>query len=432
MNIEIVKTYILILLVVISLVLTLALSNNQPKQETIHNATSEYVNEVDLGGQEETKHRMIEPRSIIFHNNERYYGFSEQSEEKKLYHDMQEWALDDVKTSVADGPPTDDIKVEVAFPTAMPVEVIKSAFNLNTDASLPDWSFQRMFITFNQSESILNVHFISTDDRKEVTAIVRNTKLYNTLRTYMTDDVKLSEFMTLNTGHLPIYFPVEGPEMKARSFAFNHIDTDLLVNALFNNPSSVNLNAGEAYYTDGQRGMEILNDGESMEFVNPIHSNKEHKDAMELLEQSLSNINGHKGWTDKYFLEEIDTNADLIRYQMKYDDYPVFNSSGLTVIEQQWFNQELHSYKRPLFSLNNLLTSDVVSLPSGKEVSYYLETNDYYIVSDIQDVRIGYKLTYSEQASYSVILEPSWYVKYNDEWQEIKVEDLNSYKKGGS
>src|SRR5690625_1150653 len=257
MNIEIVKTYILILLVVISLVLTLALSNNQPKQETIHNATSEYVNEVDLGGQEETKHRMIEPRSIIFHNNERYYGFSEQSEEKKLYHDMQEWALDDVKTSVADGPPTDDIKVEVAFPTAMPVEVIKSAFNLNTDASLPDWSFQRMFITFNQSESILNVHFISTDDRKEVTAIARNTKLYNTLRTYMTDDVKLSEFMTLNTGHLPFYIPFEVSMIHERSFVFNHYDNVILFITLFYIPSSVNLNAGEAYYTDGQRGMEI-------------------------------------------------------------------------------------------------------------------------------------------------------------------------------
>src|SRR5690625_6048600 len=125
--------------------------------------------------------------------------------------------------------------------------------------------------------------------------------------------------MVLNNGHFPIYLPVEEPEMKARSFAVDHSDTDLLINALFSNPASVNLNDGEAYHTDGQRGMEILNDGGSMEFVNPIHSNKEHKDAMELLDQSLGNINGHKGWTDKYFLEEIDANADLIRYQMKYD-----------------------------------------------------------------------------------------------------------------
>lgn len=432
MNIEIVKTYILAFLVVISLVLSLALSNYQPQQDSVYNATSEYVNEVDLGGQEETKHRMIEPKSIIFHNNDRYYGFAEQSGEKDLYHDIQEWALDDVKTGVADGPPLDDIKVEITFPTAMPVEVIKSVFKLNTDDSLPDWSFQRMFITFNQAKSILNVHFLSTDDRKEVTASVGDSELYNTFREYMTEDMGLNEFIILDNGHSPIYFPIEGPEMKARSFAVNNTDTDLLVNALFNNPSSVNLNAGEAYYTDGQRGMEILNDGGSMEFVNPMHSNKEHKDAMELLEQSLVNINGHKGWTDKYFLEEINANADLVRYQMKYDDYPVYNSSGLTVIEQQWFDQELHSYKRPLFSLNNLLTSDVVSLPSGKEIRYYLENNDHYKVSNIKDVRIGYKLTYSEQASYSVTLEPSWYMNYSGEWYEIKVEDLSSYKKGGS
>src|SRR5690625_7672169 len=115
MNIETVKTYILIFLVVISLVLTLALSNNQPKQDTIHKATSDYVNEVDLGGQEETKHRMIEPTSLIFHNHDRYYGFSKQSADKVLYHEMQEWALDDDKTNESEGTPMDDIIVAVIF-----------------------------------------------------------------------------------------------------------------------------------------------------------------------------------------------------------------------------------------------------------------------------------------------------------------------------
>src|SRR5690625_7533828 len=98
---------------------------------------------------------------------------------------MQEWAIDDVKTNVADGPPMDDIKVEVIFPTAMPVEVIKSSFKIDAEATLPDWSFQRMFITLNQSESVLNVHFILIDDLKEINFVVFVLKLYNILWVYL-------------------------------------------------------------------------------------------------------------------------------------------------------------------------------------------------------------------------------------------------------
>src|SRR5690625_8012616 len=116
---------------------------------------------------------MIEPKSIIFHNHDRYYGFSEQSADKELYHEMQEWALDDVITNVADGPPMDDIKVEFIFPTAMPVELIKSSFKIDAEATLLAWSFQRIFMTFIHSESVLYVHFISNDDRIQITFAVR-------------------------------------------------------------------------------------------------------------------------------------------------------------------------------------------------------------------------------------------------------------------
>src|SRR5699024_8084635 len=51
-------------------------------------------------------------------------------------------------------------------------------------------------------------------------------------------------------------------------------------------------------------------------------------------------------------INEID---DSIKYRMHYNDFPVFSSQDLSVIEQSWRDQDLHLYRRPLFSLDNCL-----------------------------------------------------------------------------
>src|SRR5699024_9559261 len=130
---------------------------------------------------------------------------------------------------------------------------------------------------------------------------------------------ELTEFVLYDESSEPIYLPAESLEIKNRSITFQTIDSYLLVNALFNNPSNVSPNIGEAYFTDGQRGMSILNEGRSMEFINPIHSNGEHMDPFLLLDRSLSKINEHKGWTNKFILIDINTLNNELRYRMQYD-----------------------------------------------------------------------------------------------------------------
>src|SRR5699024_12576249 len=60
--------------------------------------------------------------------------------------------------------PLNKYQVEVIFPTALPIEVIKSLFTLSEVDDLPSLSFKRMFITFNETYSMLQINFLS--DRK--------------------------------------------------------------------------------------------------------------------------------------------------------------------------------------------------------------------------------------------------------------------------
>lgn len=424
MNFEVIKTYLLSILVLMSLILTFALWNYKPNTELLSNDQSIFVNEVDLGGKEELKRSLIQPNMITFHNRNRYYGFKSPLESQELYKEMQKWVLKDFQGSASDGTPINNHQVEIVFENKLPLEIITSLFTINEEESLPNWSFQRMFILFDQETSSLNVVFLSIDGQQQVQYVVNDSKIYDHLWSYMEKTDGLNEYIQFGSEDSPIYLPKGNPELKSRSLAVKNIDPVLLIDDLFDNPTLVNTNSRDSYFTDGQRRLSVLQEGRSMEFINPIHSNERHTDTIELLDLSIEDINAHKGWTNDYKLVDIDTKEDLVQYRMFYDGFPIYNRSDLSIIEQQWRNQDLYLYRRPLFITNTLLGGSTVKLPSGREIVNYLMNHGEYQFSKIKDIQVGYKSTYVDGASYDLTLDPAWYMNYDGTWQEIRVDEL--------
>src|SRR5699024_296305 len=122
----------------------------------------------------------------------------------------------------------------------------------------------------------------------------------------------------------------------------------------------------------------------------------------ELLQRSIKDLNEYNGWTDTYHLQEMDTMNNRIRYQMFYRGYPVYNSSGLAMIEQEWHDQEVIEYNRPLFSINDSFGGDEVELPSGKAIKSFLLENKSYELDKIQNIKIGYRLSFQDTTFYTL------------------------------
>src|SRR5690606_18298227 len=122
---------------------------------------------------------------------------------------------------------------------------------------LPTWSFQRVFITFNESYSSLNVYFLSIDGREQVKYVVNNAAVYTHIASIAENKQDLIEYKEFKLNESSIYIPANEVEMRSRSLAVETISPTLFVDALLN-PSLVSQNVGEGYYTDGQRGMDIL------------------------------------------------------------------------------------------------------------------------------------------------------------------------------
>ncbi|WP_106495720.1 YycH family regulatory protein [Lentibacillus sp. Marseille-P4043] len=431
MKLETVKSFILVILVGISLLLTLGIWSYQPNYKSL--SDMDYA-EADIGGKDDvSKKDLVEPKSMIFHNYSQLYGFSDPKDRQTLYRDMQSWVLYNFETKGANGPPTDDYQVELLFPDELPMEIVNYLFTLNDEVTLPEWSFQRLFITFDINNSSLELHFLSTNGDKQASFLVNNSEKFDLLWSYTTKQKGLSEYVSLDKTGLPVYIPKHSKTVAQRKLTVTNIDADQLVNALFSNPEIVrrnNSNLGGSYYTDGIRGMRVQRDGRVIEFVNPLNTNYERMAPLNLLDTSMTNINEHKGWTGDYNLEELKTLTNLVRYRMYYAGYPVFNSN-LSVIEQEWRNNELYKYHRPLFKLNTMPGQDSVELKSGNDVIYFLQ-NSNYKMENIEDIQIGYHLEYEDNdLPYYLTLKPAWYVKESGNWKEITFDEL-PLNKGGS
>lgn len=433
MNLETIKTVALTLLVLVSILLTFGLWNYTPEYDR---SSDDYVNEVDLGGVEVTKRDVVQPDQIIFHKDKAYYGFANIKEQQNLYKDMQDWSLHDFQMSHAVYNPKKTDQIEITFPTPIPMEMIQTLFTFHeevtTDDMFPSWSFNRIFITFNDPESTLTVTFHSIDHREQSSAIINNSNIYNKLMSYMDENDELVEYIAFDEeADTPIYLQATPVNMIRRSLAIENIDSSLLVDALFSNPTLVSHNIRESSFSDGQRALSIHQEGNSMEYYNPIESSTDRMDPIELLDRSIAQINDHKGWTEEYHLSSINQLKNNVIYRMHYDGYPVYNTSDLSTIEQEWQDHDLHFYRRLLFSLNDSLGKENMTLHGGTEVVNFLKHNSSFDTNRISDIKIGYKLTYLEDTSYSVVLEPAWYVNYDNRWFELKFEGTENLDKGG-
>ncbi|MCR1833721.1 two-component system activity regulator YycH [Oceanobacillus caeni] len=417
MKLETIKSFILIFLIGTSLLLTFGMWNYKPSVELLSDAKPE---DFSLNGTEESIRTLIEPRQIVFQVLNQHYGFKNPVEQSDFFKEIQQWELYNFELEkIEDNNRAHD--VEITFPTPLPMELLDNIFTFQVNnLELPIWSFDKVYLTLDKELRVIRVEFPSIDGRDKAVAVIQDRKNYEQLASYLEkqDLRKLSVFK--NGNDRSIYIP-EGPiKLTRQTKTFSKINPNNLVDVLFSDPSIVRqsnyTNLGTTYFTDSSQ-MSVTQDEARIEYISPgsINENQEPLFAEDLLNKSISDINSYQGWTETFKLMDINTNENVIRYQMYYSGYPVF--SPLSIMEQRW-GQRLIEYNRPLFRSNNSLSDNEVTLPSSDEILDYLKQN--YKLEDINDIQIGYELNYEKDENI-IVYEPSWFIQQqiNKEWIPI-------------
>jgi regulatory protein YycH of two-component signal transduction system YycFG len=438
MKYENIKSIILTVLILISIVLTWSLWTFQPNYDTLE--SSNYVAEISVSEKQEL-HKIIRPDLALFHIKDKHHGTTNSEDLSQIMKEIRSWSFYDVK-NVSDR--VENIKelmhgsgnVEIVFPGEIPIELYRGVLKFE-EKKIPSFNFNRIIINVDHVDKENGtVYFVSTES---------NQVYMSHISTPYINEFNRSHFKNANA--FPPYFPFEAtsqrtifiPEGEQEMLVYKYLpavlNSEEFKEALFSDPGFVQKSPvpnGEEY-TDVSSKMTVDNETNMLLYVNPTVESKYYASTYDLVKRSIDFINEHGGWTDPYRYVAKDEYNQAVTFRLySLDGIPVFNERGLSEIEEVWGRDEISKYERPNISLELPLLSEMqyITLPSGSRVLEFLQSRNDFKPELLEQLILGYRMERDKDANQVIHLEPAWFYLYDQSWGQITDEDLGGLLRG--
>ncbi|MGE7695531.1 YycH family regulatory protein [Lysinibacillus sp. NPDC094177] len=434
--IEPVKSVVLFLLVMLSVVLTFIIWTYTPDYKFIEQTEGKEI----LVGPQKKMEDVIRPYKAIYRFDKEFTGTVSNGVMEDIMEALQGWNILDlmpVNNNITADSVNEMIRTNNCMTVFFTGEIPYSAFNSIfqfSDKELPETTFNRMIIDWsNYNNKDLQVFFISSNNEllmrshvslENANQFVRN--IIEPAKTYGTfKEVERDGFTSLYIANDKIesakytYFIEEKPE--------------LFKNVLFTNLNNVlrtDESATTEKYQDGMSRMMIDSKLKSLTYVYPAAESSVRIEPSKLLTDSFEFINEHGGFTSDYRYVSTSTSNNQLDYQLYLHGLPVYSDQAINRITTVWGDNRIFRYKRPYFSFEKDIPSEKErkELPSGSEIIEKIQKLNNIDLSDIDDVVVGFNLTHNQ--STIVTLEPCWFVIRNGISTKLTPELLGGVKNG--
>jgi regulatory protein YycH of two-component signal transduction system YycFG len=427
MRYETIKSVILTILALLSIVLTYNLWTYQPAYDTIDN---NYIHEISISEKRDISD-VVRPTLLLFHKYGYHYGTVQPNVIEKFIQMMKKWDLYDWQNlseelnsseffSLVHG----DQRIEIVFPDIVPFDVFNSVISIDDD-SLSNSSFDRLIIEINESNKHeADVYFVNYEERHVIEAQLESPLSYPFLASTWEKAEDYTRYFDYDVqGIRKLFLPQDALKFSVIKYYTYVINPDKFKLALFSDPSFVTkdlLDQGDQY-TDGTSMMNVDYQRSLITYVNPANNRVSFSMLKngDLLQQTIDFINDHGGWTDDYLYFGMSPAEQKVSFRLFIDGFPVFNEEGMAEIMEFWGNNEIYKYVRPFYTLNLPLTAEHITLPSGYEMLDQLVNRPDFELEYLEDVTIGYKMYRDPQTPKVLIFEPSWYYRYGGSWLRL-------------
>ncbi|KIL42860.1 hypothetical protein KP77_34900 [Jeotgalibacillus alimentarius] len=427
---ELLKSILLSLLVVLSLLLTWNVWSYQPADDP-YDESETTVENVSIAS-ERSPDELIQPSRFLVHGEVAVSGTTDENNIATLTEQMDKWNIYNVQQNasfneeefkeIVHGPN----RIEVLYPTEIPFGAYRDIVTFE-NSTLPEDTFDRIVIDVSgEDDTPFTLYFVNYDNRVVYEARVDATHLEalnnaivsNAAATY-------SPYFAHEAGDRTIYLPVERREYLQYRYKMSVIDVNLFRRALFQDPDAVTMNqlgASRDQYVDQSNLMEVNRNHNTLSYVNPSAELSTVGRPGELFQKSRRFVNEHEGWVDDYHLYDLDGMQQEVTFRMHMAGMPVFNDRGAAEIYQNWGETRIHRYTRSLLTEQFPLPEDYDSVPlgSGYDAIEAIEKIEDYEPENLEDVRIGYYMT-KDSNDNIYTFDPVWYYKYNGSWSRVPV-----------
>lgn len=426
MNLEQIKSIILTGLVFLSIFLFGYIMTFQQNYDQINN--QEYVAEITISRKVDIK-ELIQPKKMVLKNDTEYAGTENMMAIQLIMDEIQKWNFYDFSNATAEFMQqwNDSPTVLIFQYEEIPLELVKTILTVEQD-DIPAILFQYMIIFPENISGNEGVIYFATNDMK---TSVKSRVRYDNRAEFLQ---KLEDFKQNSHTYLVhqqsnggMLFVNNEQDLTLETFPYytTEIPIQTFVEVLFPDPSVVTKT--ENTFTNGTSLLDVYEDSKTFQFVNPTVTKDQTITTSQLIQTAMNFVNQHGGWTDQYIFSNIDIENNGVYFQLYLNDYMVVDHSSKLSVEIG--NSGIYSYKRPYFSLNFPIKPYEKKLPSGEQVLHYLQEMKKINFDDLNDVAIGYEMTYQEDDAM-LEFEPKWYFKIGDKWQLVYEEEQGGEKNG--
>ncbi|MFW5433586.1 YycH family regulatory protein [Paenibacillus apiarius] len=425
---ERVKTVLLTVLVLLSLVQSFFLTYDMPNFDAVEKTSSDYIKTEPLGPEEKVEN-LIFPDQMVLHLGENkhtvlypgmtFYNIIMKRLQGRSYDGFQSRSISSLEWSRIR---EENEGVELRFPTPVPAKILQKVFPIAEDSAF-------------LSQNIHLIWLYAAKDGNEVRVFFFNEKgdtVYESTRADLTvQDIKQQvEFGRSWTPYKLVngiyYVPEQPLELMEVALPYDRITVEQMQRSLFFDPTvTKNIETGSSeIYTDAKRGLEVKRGQQWMIYSDPAVPTEGRQDIAADVTGAVRFVNQHGGWNGRFrfsmspgkqqagMFGSADSPGTVLRFQQYWGSYPIISPGTFRFGYMQVTMQQgtVTSFERSLVQLkNHSEEKEVRRLPSGDELMKKLNALDkpkkiagldpVYVPSLVKDV---------------IRLVPAWQVKYSN------------------
>lgn len=436
--IEPIKSIVLFLLVMLSVVLTFIIWTYTPDYKYIEKTESR---EIEIGTKK-SMNEVLKPYKAIFRADDTWTGTASNVVMKDLMGAFGEWTVlgveqvsSDISASYVNEITRTNNRVTVFFTGELPCSVFNSIFQF-TDKELPETTFNRIIIDWDEyNNKELDVFFVSNNHTSLLRSHMRIPNAEQFMEEIIEPSKKYNAFKEVERdGYASLYVIDDKVELLKYTYFINELSPELFKNVLFTNPNIVQRHVESTTsekYRDAVSFMTIDKQFKLLNYVYPAAESGGRAVPLKLFKDSFEFVNEHGGFTADYRYVSMNPSEKQMEYQLYLQGFPVYSDQTATRITTVWGEDRVFRYKRPYFSLDMDITSEkeIKELPAGTEVIEKVHQLNTIVLSDIDDIVVGYYLTQDEKQRLFK-LEPSWFVLHKGSWILLTPEVLGGVENG--
>lgn len=300
---------------------------------------------------------------------------------------------------------------------------------LNMNAKVPNhFNFNRLVIDHDADDNIV-LYAISKDrhDYVKLTTTTKNDHFLDALAAVKKDMQPYTDIITNKdtidrTTHV---FASSKPEkLKTYRMVFNTISVEKMNAILFDDSTIVRSSKSGVTTYNNNTGVANYNDkNEKYHYKNLSEDEASSSKMEETIPGTFDFINGHGGFLNEDFrLFSTNNQSGELTYQRFLNGYPTFNKEGSNQIQVTWGEKGVFDYRRSLLRTDVVLNSeDNKTLPKLESVRSSLANNSDINFEKVTNIAIGYEMQDNSDHNHIEVqinseLVPRWYVEYDGEW----------------